>query len=180
MVKVKQESTFTLPKAGSHVAVVVGIFDVGYHFNERYQKKEHKGYIVFEIDEQDSSGKHIELSKSFTFNLGEKANLRKLVNAALGRDVTAQEQATGFETDDLIGKAVQISVSHYTFGDRTNAGIETIISLMTGIKAFKPDKLYTTGTPEPKWILEKRSKSIEAKLPEGVDGEDDEEGIPWK
>ena len=80
--------------------------------------------IVFETnaDEREDGTRQCVWSRGFTPSLNEKANLRKFLRQWMGRDLTAAE-LTEFDTEDLLGKAANVVVTHEDVDDKTYANI---------------------------------------------------------
>jgi hypothetical protein len=90
--------------AGMHIARAYGLFDLGTHYDEKFDKSRREVVIVWEIAaeriEVDRDGKKTNLpraiSKRYTLSLHEKARLRADLESWRGRPFTSEELA-GFE-----------------------------------------------------------------------------------
>jgi hypothetical protein len=114
------EGSFTPVPPGMHLARCYRVIDLGTQKTEwqgqvKYLKKL---MIQFEVHGEDESGKPMvtskgepmSISKNYTSSLGEKATLRKDLQAWRGRDFTADE-LRGFELKNILGVWAMISVA---------------------------------------------------------------------
>jgi hypothetical protein len=148
----KEGTAFKLVPAGQYNAVCVDVVDLGivkttWQGNER---EVHKCRIVFELDAVDrESGKRLTIGAYHTASLGEKANLRKFLEAWRGRPFTAEE-LKGFDTEVLIGVGALIQVVHATKGDKTYDNINSIMVPPRSMKWLEPSGAYTRVQDRPK------------------------------
>ena len=105
----KPESTFTPCPEGLHHAVCVDVIDLGVLQTTWGDK--HKVRIVWQIEEQDETGRRYQPRKQYTISLHEKASLRKDLEAWRGRKFTEAELA-GFDLEKLVGVNCQLQVIH--------------------------------------------------------------------
>ncbi len=131
--------TFERPPEGGFSAVCVDIVDLGYQFNAKFLKVEHKCAIVFQLDERDSKGKLFEIANRMTVTFGEKANLRKFLSAWRGKSYGDDEARAGAPLDKLEGQAAYITVEHNPVGDKTYANIVSITRLPKGLAPLFPE-----------------------------------------
>jgi hypothetical protein len=81
------------------------------------------------IEEGDFAGQPYAVSKFYTASLGEKANLRKDLEAWRGRAFTEQE-LMGFDVKAILGKSCMLSIIH---NDKDRAKISGVMSVMKGM-----------------------------------------------
>lgn len=111
---------YKLVPAGNHVARVYSIIHLGV-IEEEYMgetKEMDKVRISFELPnetevfKEGEEPKPFSISQEYTLSMGEKANLRKLVEGILGGPVEEQEE--GFGVSSLMGKTCLLNVIHRT------------------------------------------------------------------
>lgn len=74
--------------------------------------------IVFEIGAKMKDGrKYVVRTPPLTPSFHEKANLRKFLRGALGKDLSTIQEQEAFDTEDLIGKTFDLTVIHETNDD---------------------------------------------------------------
>lgn len=135
-------------------ALCIGVFDIGSHYNERFQKHNQEIVIFFEVEhviptEGEYKGKRYVLSKRFTASLSEKSNLSKFLDSwgvAKIRSLEGKE----FDLSTLVGKPALVLVGHETGGEgKVYARINVITPLQ---KVHKPLEMENIGYAAPKWI----------------------------
>jgi hypothetical protein len=97
---------------GTHPARCVRIIDIGTQHGEYQGKPTARKQIIVSWElpnELMDDGRPFMLSKFYTASLGEKANLRKDLEAWRGRAFTAEERA-GFDIKSILGKGCMLSV----------------------------------------------------------------------
>jgi hypothetical protein len=148
----KEGTTFKLVPAGQYNAVCVDVVDLGI-VKTTWQGKEksvHKCRIVFELGVTDAdTGKRLTISAYYTASLGEKANLRKFLEAWRGKAFTAEE-LKGFDTEQLIGVGALIQVVHATKGDKTYDNINSIMVPPKPMAWLEPSGQYVRVQDRPK------------------------------
>ena len=115
---------------GVYTAVCYSVVDVGHQYSEKYEKDSHKVVVSWEIPEQrvdvERDGKKLNLprviSKRYTLSLGDKAILRKDLEAWRGKAFTGPELG-GFALEKLIGAACQLQVIHTQKDSKTYANV---------------------------------------------------------
>ncbi len=103
---------------GNHAARVYRIIELG-HCPTEFQgvpDTKHVMRLGFEFPNEtadfgDGEEKPFVLDKEFTISMFEKANLRKVVEAALGTTLK-DEEADSFDITDIMGKTLMIDVRH--------------------------------------------------------------------
>ncbi len=105
-------STFKSAPAGTHLARCVRLIDIGTQHGE-YQGKptvRRQMIVMWELPQElMDDGKPFVASKFYTASLGEKASLRKDLEAWRGRAFSAEELA-GFDMRTILGKVCMLSV----------------------------------------------------------------------
>ncbi len=165
---------------GVHMAIAIGIFDLGTQHNETYDKMVHKILIMWELPDErieiEKDGEKRNLpkatSRTYTLSLHEKAALRKDLEAWRGRSFT-KEELEGFDIFKILGHGCQIQIIHKVVGDKTYANIASIMALPKDTKMDKPEnelRQYSIednglNIPEniPGWIKDLIKKSEEYK-----------------
>ena len=128
---------------GLHLAVCVGLYDVGTIHSEMFGRDSRKCILQFEFPELPplESGPRI-MSRQFTMSLNAKAKLRAFLETWRGRKFTEQELA-GFDLEKLLGAPCQLQVMHTVKEDgRTSANITTAIPAPKGIRPVASIKPY--------------------------------------
>jgi len=128
---------------GLHLAVCVGLYDVGTIHSEMFGRDARKVILQFEFPELPplESGPRI-MSRQFTMSLNAKAKLRAFLETWRGRKFTEQELA-GFDLEKLLGAPCQAQVMHTVKEDgRTSANITTAIPAPKGVRPVASIKPY--------------------------------------
>lgn len=126
---------------GIHVAWCCAIYDLGTHYNEKFDKTSRRVLIMWEIPSErieiERDGKMVNLprvvSKRYTQSLHEKSNLRKDLESWRGKEFTADE-LRGFDLKNVLGAACQLQVIHKKSGDgkKIYAYVSNILPLGKG------------------------------------------------
>ncbi len=135
----KQSSNYEQIKAGTHIARLYQILHIGTQDVEWQGqiKQQYKIRLSFEFPNQTKVFKEGEpakpmvLSQEYTLSMGEKANLRKIVEGMIGTSLQEKE-AESFDLEDLLGKACLVSVKHKESKGKMYANIATTAPLMEG------------------------------------------------
>jgi len=128
---------------GLHLAVCVGLYDVGTIHSDLFGRDARKVILQFEFPELPplDSGPRI-MSRQFTMSLNAKAKLRAFLETWRGRKFTEQELA-GFDLEKLLGEPCQAQVMHSVKEDgRTSANITTAIPAPKGVRPVASIKPY--------------------------------------
>ena len=146
MIIAKQTSSgsdFKLPPAGSFLARLYRIIDIGTQTTEWMGKKKMQRKIIamFELHGEDNDGQPLQtaegkpliVSKRYTLSLDEKATLRKDLEAWRGKAFT-QEELDGFNLEVLLGKCCMVSVTHSTYDGKEYANIAGISQVPAALK----------------------------------------------
>ena len=137
------QSDFKLPPAGSFLARLYRIIDIGTQTTEWMGKKKMQRKIIamFELHGEDNDGQPLQtaegkpliVSKRYTLSLDEKATLRKDLEAWRGKAFT-QEELDGFNLEVLLGKFCMVNVTHSTYDGKEYANIAGISQVPAALK----------------------------------------------
>jgi hypothetical protein len=120
--------------AGAHVGVCVDVIDLG-EIEVTYNgktKRQHKIWVVWQIDEDRSDGKPHQVRKRYTLSLHEKSALRKDLESWRGKPFTA-EQLDGFDVEQLLSVGCMLNVVHAPGKDGSHfANVAAIMRLRKG------------------------------------------------
>lgn len=128
---------FELPPAGTHLANCYRLIDLGTQPGSQYGPL-HKIMLGWELpDEQMKDGRPFTVSGWYTWSMGEKANLRKLLEGWRGtpfgeNDFRGERR---FNVKDIIGKPCLLTIVHEHKGEKTYANVSHASKLMKGQKA---------------------------------------------
>ena len=124
---------------GTHMALCVGLIDLGTHtqvFNGK-RKDLHKILLCWELpQEMDSSGEPFVVQRDFSWSLHKKSRLRPFVESWLGRNFAEDEE---YELIDLLRRPCVLSVTNgksakgFPFDEVTSVG-----PLMKGMECPGP------------------------------------------
>lgn len=117
----KQKSTFTPAPAGTHIARCIRLIHIGTTMGEYMgqPQEQNKIRLSFELPEEKKVWKEGEEAKPFvtdqeyTLSMGEKANLRKLVEGMIGTTLHDGE-ANSFDLNQIVGMPCLITIKHKT------------------------------------------------------------------
>ena len=169
-------SDFKLPPAGSFLARLYRIIDIGTQTTEWMGKKKMQRKIIamFELHGEDNDGQPLQtvegkpliVSKRYTLSLDEKATLRKDLEAWRGKAFT-QEELDGFNLEVLLGKCCMVSVTHSTYDGKEYANIAGISQVPAALKKLGEP----VGVNEPMiFTLDPFDQDKFNKLSEGMQG----------
>jgi len=143
------QSDFKLPPAGSFMARLYRIIDIGTQTTEWMGKRKMQRKIIamFELHGEDNEGKPLQtpegkpliVSKRYTLSLDEKATLRKDLEAWRGKAFT-QEELDGFNLDVLLGKCCMVSITHSSYEGKEYANISSISQIPSALKKLGEPK----------------------------------------
>ena len=127
---------------GTYTAICYSIIDLGMQVNEKFGNSSHKVMFTWELPDEtiniDGEDKPRAISKEYTLSLGEKANLRKELEAWRGKAFT-KEEMDGFDVKNVLGKPCQIQIIHKTSATgNVRANISAIMGLPKGMKLGEP------------------------------------------
>ena len=136
-------SDFKLPPAGSFLARLYRIIDIGTQTTEWMGKKKMQRKIIamFELHGEDNDGQPLQtaegkpliVSKRYTLSLDEKATLRKDLEAWRGKAFT-QEELDGFNLEVLLGKCCMVNITHSSYEGKEYANISGISQVPAALK----------------------------------------------
>ena len=169
-------SDFKLPPAGSFLAKLYRIIDIGTQTTEWMGKKKMQRKIItmFELHGEDNDGQPLQtaegkpliVSKRYTLSLDEKATLRKDLEAWRGKAFT-QEELDGFNLEVLLGKCCMVSITHSTYDGKEYANIAGISQIPAALKKLGEP----VGVNEPMiFTLDPFDQDKFNKLSEGMQG----------
>ena len=159
------------------------MIDLGTHeetgpFGTKHQRKVR---LSFELPEEkavfneEKGEQPFMVSKEYTFSMGEKANLRKVLTTWRGEPFTEQ-QAADFDIDKLLGKPCLLNVVHKTSKTTGNvyvdvAGISKVPKGTAVPPQINPSVIFSLDNPDmeaferfPDWLKEKIASSPEFKF----------------
>ena len=139
-----KEPESVLVNEGVHLAVCIGIFDLGTQYSKAYDVMSRKVLFMWEISDEriEVEGKDLPMamSKRYTNSLHKKAQLRKDLESWRGKAFTLDELETGYELKDMLGKSCQLQVVHNKSDDgKVYANIAGIMALPKGVKSAEPE-----------------------------------------
>jgi len=181
MAKDSGGSDFIPVPQGTHLAICNMVVDLGLQ-EKTYMgetKVAHQCFIRWELPneriEYEKDGQRVNgpmsIGKTYTLSLGDKANLKKDLEAWRGRAFTEQEKA-GFDLFVLAGLPCQVTITHADRNGKTYANVVGIAGWPKGMErpkgAENPVVKYGLDDPNaqrvygdlPKWIREKLEKRI--------------------
>lgn len=108
-----------LTEAGNHVGYCIKMIEIGTTLENVMgtEKHLHKVNLTFELPlvtkvfDEAKGAQPLVVSKEFTLSMGEKANLRKMLESWRGSPFT-EEQAKNFDITVLLGKPCMINLTH--------------------------------------------------------------------
>lgn len=159
-----------LASEDNHVAVCVGIWDMGNTATTFRETKEtkilHKILIRWEIDENiqeegEYQGKKKCVDKPYNFTFHEKSNLRRDVESWIGK-LKDDVIMVGFDLETLIGQPCMLNIAH-NIDEQGNkwANVMNISKLPKGLQPFITDNLETYRQQEPAFVQKRRDKYAE-------------------
>ena len=193
-------SNFEPVSEGIHMAVCVGVIDLGEQYSKMYDNTQHRVLLSFEVQDEstniDGEEKNRLISKEYTVSLGDKATLRKDLEAWRGKKFT-DEELQGFDLKKILGKPCQVQVLHTDKQGKKYANISSIVSVPKGMQTQKPQTELTcfdfddTDFEEklsklPEWVRAKITdsttyKAMTKQQAESFDEYDQvEEKLPWE
>lgn len=138
--------------------------------------KQHQVVIAWEFPaELMKDGRPFARPETYTLALGEKANLRKILDSWLGRPITDEERKEGFDLKQLLGKPCMVNIIHKADKGRIFANIASVGTVPRGMTVPEPvnKPLYFEigGYQEdyrllPEWIRKKIDMAEEQNPPE--------------
>lgn len=165
---------------GIHPGICVGLYDIGTHVDQVFNKKKRKYVIEFELPAADP--KTLEdgtvvprtLSTTVTASMHPKGMLRPLLEGWRGKTFT-EEEANSYDISKILGKPAQLNVVHDSKNSKTYANIRTILPAPKGsnlIPKITPATWSVTSLDEPseleqvdipEWVKKRVAESEEYK-----------------
>ncbi len=180
-----------LPPAGTHMARVINIIYLGTvkgSFGDSYKVR-----ITWELPtethvfKEGEEAKPFSISRETTLSMGQKSNLRPIVEGVLGVSLK-DEEAYAFDIDEILGKECLLTVVYDEGENGTYANVGTVTKLVKGMvcpPAVNPLKILSYEKFDekyfetlPSFIKEKMAKTPEYKKLKGEDVVDESE-IPF-
>jgi hypothetical protein len=140
----KSEKTYKLIEEGTYMArvysvVCLGLHDIEWQGQKKTQSKVRVTWeLPTELIEYEKDGKKVSapsvVGKEYTFSMGEKANLRKVVEQVIGTSLR-DDEAEGFDIFNLLGMPCMLSIAHKPKKDGSGkyAIINSIATPMKGM-----------------------------------------------
>ena len=167
--------------AGSFAARCYQIIDLGHQTFEwkGEAKVSPKVRITWELNEMMQDGRPFSISREYTASIGDKANLRKDLEAWRGRPFTATE-LQNFSLENVLGAPCLLGVVHKPSKDGTKvyANVGSIMALPKGMPSpelVNPAVKFDIGTFDQK-VFDGLSSYVQKKIL--MSKELEENGIP--
>jgi hypothetical protein len=166
---------------GTFAARCYQIIDLGHQTFEwkGEAKVAPKVRITWELNEMMKDGRPFSISKEYTASIGEKANLRKDLEAWRNRKFSASELAN-FSLENVLGAPCMLGIVHAPSkdGTKTYANLGSIMALPKGMECpelVNPAVKFDIGTFDKK-IFESLTNYVQKKIL--MSKELEENGIP--
>lgn len=131
------KSQFSPHPEGQFPAVCVDFIDLGEkveQFEDNPAKLVYKVALVWQTGEANEAGRLHEVSAEFTASMGDRANLRKVLEDWRGKSYSKDELKAGIPADKLVGRACLLTVEHKdSRAGRTYAKVRGIAPLPKGL-----------------------------------------------
>lgn len=127
--------------AGNHIARCYSVVDLGTHTEEGVYgvKANRKIRVSWELPDElhkfkeDRGEEPFSVHKTYNFVMGEKATLRKDLEAWRGKAFTPQEMDS-FELKNLLGTACMVNVTHAEKANATYANVDGVSAIPKALK----------------------------------------------
>ncbi len=178
---------FVLAPEGTHVAVCIGVVDLGTHRGEYMGKPKQRRMlrVTWELTDEcltveGGGAVPMMVGKLYTLSLGEKAVLRHDLESWRGRAFTAVE-LDGFDVSKLAGVACLVTIVHEKKADKTYANIKGVSKIPKGTQPpkapFNEPLVFTINDGKnspvfkklPEWIQKKVGECVEWNTPADPD-----------
>ena len=127
------DSKFAPHPEGQFVGLCVDAIDLGERveqFQNQPKKLAHKCALIFRTGEKNEGGEFIDIGKEFTVSMGDKANLRKFLEAWRGKKYDEAAIKQGVPLHKMTGNYALITVEHrLSGGGRTYANITAAVGV---------------------------------------------------
>lgn len=167
--------------AGSFAARCYQIIDLGHQTFEwkGEAKVAPKVRITWELNEMMQDGRPFSISKEYTASIGDKANLRKDLEAWRGRPFSSEE-LRNFSLENVLGAPCLLGVVHKPSkdGSKVYANVGSVMALPKGMAApelVNPAVKFDIGTFDQK-VFDSLSSYVQKKIL--MSKELEENGIP--
>lgn len=165
---------FTPVPQGTHIAVCDQVVDLGKQKISSAQFGEsvkHQIYIRWQIPEERVEWEHdgqkhegpAVIGKTYTLSLGDKANLRKDLQAWRGKPFTPDE-LRGFDVSKLLGIPATITVTHSEKDGRTFANVASVGGIPKGMPKPAGEGEFLLYDADNQHTFEKLGKRIKEKI----------------
>jgi len=132
---------FVPAPSGTHVAIAIGLKDLGHQWSEKYSNWSPRIIITWELPEAlMEDGKPFTIQSWYGNSLGPKSYLRRDLEAWRDKKFS-DEELEGFDLTNILGKACLISVEHEKKDETTWANVRSVMALPKGTK--KPTQVNT-------------------------------------
>ncbi len=171
-------------EAGTYAAVLIGLFDIGYHLNPKFEKKQRRVVGIFEVDKTIAldaklktadnaerfdlyNGKRYVISFEETLSLNSKANLRKYLNTWLGGLDVDDDQFIDYDSTfellqkELVGKSALVSIATGV-SQATGKEFAKITGIMQLPKGTKELVAENTDFKAPGWVQKKIDAQVDS------------------
>lgn len=146
----RNEKERELAPAGNHVARLYSIVEIG-HVPNTFEGKEgtvvHQVRLTWELPDElrefNGEQKPMVIGRTYTVSLGEKSNLRPIVDGMFGG--LSEEEIEGFSFKDLVGKTCMLQVIHGT-SKKTGKKYSGISSAAQLPKSMPEPKAFNEAT----------------------------------
>ncbi|MCQ5131440.1 hypothetical protein NE562_17445 [Butyricicoccus faecihominis] len=123
--------------AKTYLAVIVGVYEVGQHFSEKFKNYNHKLIFQFDIpNAKDDEGKPRQLSKWLTPGRKKGCDFLSFFGGLDDKSYSAEE-VSDIDPADYLGRACQIRVT--VDAETQKNKVEAVMTLPDGIPAPKTD-----------------------------------------
>lgn len=134
---IASEGEFKLTPSGSHLAICIGVIDLGTQKSVYEGKEKHarKVRLVWELcNEKRDDGTILTTGKSYTNSLGDRATLRAHLQSWRGRAFTPEELKR-FDLTAIVGKPCVLTIIHEA---KNGGGMRDSIASITGVMKGMP------------------------------------------
>lgn len=147
------KSNFEPAPAGTHLAILVKLIDLGWQDNTfaGETKEQHQAMLSWELPSKlNSQGRPFLVSKTLNLSMHEKATFRSWAENMMGRvftksDIVGKNQ---FNAKELLGKSCMIKIDHVEKEGKTFAKIANLMQTPEGIELHAVNEfVYFTLDP---------------------------------
>lgn len=166
------EREYEIIPAGYYDAQIVGVYNVGAHFDNYYQKYNTVIKVKYEINYKGKNDKKMVVLQDYNATMGAKAKLRAVAHACVGRDITDQE-AAAWRLSDFVGKQVMLNLSVVPLkSDPSKTRNKVMAIIPARLPAYEAEAAkefwdYRISDPDdaPNWIWDSYCESRDFKPP---------------